>query len=486
MAQSTDGCASNTTSDQRLHTPKTLIISALPPNLLQAISPPNSGRVVLVLGAGCSAEDPTGLPLAGDLSAECCRRLVADGILAKGEVDDHRDLSAVAEAVYKKTGGQHELVNRFPPAAFRQAEPNEGYLILAALLVEGVLADTLTLNFDLTARTALATLGTKARVSTVRGPEEHEQLGARNLIYLHRDIDCNPDEIILRAAHLEEEWQEHWEEVIAQRVLASPITVFVGLGSPASVLVETTRRIIAARGTPSPSVYVVDPSPHDDSRFADALGIAPAEYFRMGWGDFMRALAQRVVEEHRASVERDCSALSTAVGTEVEDVGDLSSRLAEIGLLGLGKLRAAWMLCSGSYLPFEEGASLRHFCELVLAVRMVERISNRQARFSEDGLVGFHMDGYVTQVIVCSGCGWRTGALVETELSKRRETMRRKGQVPLVALVASVESSPEVATPPNIAADSDPDDLISGPVQIRIVSIASLRNDPGLVREVFT
>ena len=439
-----------------------------------------------MLGAGCSAEDPTGLPLAGDLSAECCRRLIADGVLTEDEVDDRRDLSAVAEAVYQKTGSQRELIDRFPLSAFRQAEPNEGYLIMAALLMEGVIVDTLTLNFDLTARTALATLGTGARVSTVRGPEEHTQLGARNLIYLHGDIDSPPDELILRAADLEKAWQEHWQEVIAQRVLAGPFTVFVGLGSPAPVLVETTKRILAARGTPPATAYVVDPLPHEDSGFAAALGIASGEYFPMGWSEFMRALAQRVVEEHRASVENDCAALSEELGMEAEDVGDLCSRLAEIGLLGLGRLRAAWMLGSGSYLPYEEGTPLRLFCDLVLGVQMVERVSGRQARFSEDGLVEFLGDGYVTQVMVCSGGGWRTGALIEAELSKRRKTMVPKGRVPPVALVAGVASSPDIATPSDITADTDPNDLVSGPAQLRIVSIVSLRDDPGRVKEVVT
>ena len=107
-------------------------------------------------------------------------------------VPDRRDLSAVAEAVVCKTGSQRELVQRFPPDAFRNAEPNEGYLILAALFLEGVLTNALSLNFDSVARTALATLGAGPRVSTIRGPVDHTQLGTRNLIYLHRDIDSSP------------------------------------------------------------------------------------------------------------------------------------------------------------------------------------------------------------------------------------------------------------------------------------------------------
>ena len=173
-------------------------IPKLPARLLEAISSPSGRRVVLVLGAGCSKEEPTSLPLAGELSAGCYRLLVEDGVLQHDEVESPNDLSAVAEAVVQKTGGQHELIVRFRPDRFRLAEPNDGYLIMAALFLEGAIADTLTLNFDLAARTALASLGAGASVSTIRGPEGHTQLGARNLIYLHRDIDSPPDEIILR------------------------------------------------------------------------------------------------------------------------------------------------------------------------------------------------------------------------------------------------------------------------------------------------
>ena len=106
----------------------------LPSDLLHAISAPGGGRVVLVLGAGCSSEEPTSLPLSGRLSEECHRKLVEDGILNAAEVQDKFDLSAVAEAVFGKTGSQRDLVVRFPPDAFRSAKPNDGYVIMAALV----------------------------------------------------------------------------------------------------------------------------------------------------------------------------------------------------------------------------------------------------------------------------------------------------------------------------------------------------------------
>ena len=53
--------------------------SPLPSAILHAISSDGGGRIVLVLGAGCSVEEPTDLPLSGDLSEDCHRRLCADG-----------------------------------------------------------------------------------------------------------------------------------------------------------------------------------------------------------------------------------------------------------------------------------------------------------------------------------------------------------------------------------------------------------------------
>ena len=458
-------------------------ILALPPSLLSAISSPGGGRVVLVLGAGCSNEDPTSLPLAGDLSEECHRKLVADGVLGEDEVGDRRDLSAVADAVVCRTGSQRDLVQRFPPDEFRLAKPNDGYLIMAALLLEGVLADTLTLNFDCAARTALAQLGARERVSTVRGPEDHSQLGTRNLIYLHRDIDSDPDSVILRTKDLEKAWCGSWGQVIAQRILAGPVIVFVGLGSPTSVLVDTTKRILAATGGRS-SVYVVDPTAYEESYFARELEIPSDAYLCMGWGEFMRVLSRRVVAEHGAAIERDCRELIRYHNYEEQEVSDLCRRLTEIGIVRLGQLRAAWMFDPSSYLPHEPGISLRLFSGLFLGVRMVEKLSGRQASFRDDGVVEFCQDRHVARVMVCSGRGSMDYARMEAELSDRRDRFMGLGKPFSVALIGGVESSADIATPSNIITETDPHDLVTGSAHLRIVSISDLRADHTLIREV--
>ena len=456
----------------------------MPSELLRAISSPQGGRVVLVLGAGCSYEEPTALPLSGDLSKRCYRKLVDDGVLTCGDVDNPYDLSAVAKAVVRKRDSQRELIERFPPGDFRQAEPNEGYLIMAALLLEGALADTLTLNFDHAARSALSRIGARNEVATITGPDGHDRISNRNLIYLHRDIDSQPDDLILRRCQLDQAWQEGWEQVVAQRVLAGPVTVFIGLGSPASVLVETMNRIMNALPENQANVFVVDTVAYDDSTTALELNVDEDAYLRMGWGDFMRALAHRVVREHCAELQIVCEGMVDELGIESEDVSDLCERLANVGLIGLGQLRASWMLREGSYMAKPNNDSLNHFGDILMGVRLLERLSGSRAQFFKEGLVEFTRGANVTQVIACSGAGWRNYASIQAKLSWRFRNLRREGRAPTVAMVAGVTSGPEVATPIDITVDTNSDDLVIGPPQLRVVSIDELRNDPERVKEM--
>ena len=214
-------------------------------------------------------ESPTNLKTARSLAADCHHQLVLNGVLEDGEVEDPSDLSGVAGAVFQKMESQQEVVLQFPPDDFRVAQPNTGYLIMGALLLEGAIADVMTLNFDRAATSALAQLGARTDVTTLRGPKDHSQLGQRNLIYLHGDIDGDADDLILRSAQLDD-WRGRWQEVVATRVLASPVVVFVGVGTASSLLVETTSRIHGALNTGA-RAYITDPRPYEDSGLAEAL-----------------------------------------------------------------------------------------------------------------------------------------------------------------------------------------------------------------------
>src|SRR5260370_16678329 len=83
------------------------------------------------------------------------------------------------------------------------------------------------------------------------GLRDHGQVSVINVIFLHRSALSPLETWILRTAALDA-WHGRWEEVVAARVLSSPVTVFAGLGTPSGVLLETTHKIkVAIPGEPA-------------------------------------------------------------------------------------------------------------------------------------------------------------------------------------------------------------------------------------------
>src|SRR6185436_17583294 len=95
-----------------------------PSVVLAAAGQPRGGHLAFVLGAGCSFESPTNLPLSRPLAEDAHRRLVLNGVLAEDACADPTDLSSVADAVFASVGRQHELVVELPRQRMRFASPN--------------------------------------------------------------------------------------------------------------------------------------------------------------------------------------------------------------------------------------------------------------------------------------------------------------------------------------------------------------------------
>src|SRR5437867_3568034 len=208
----------------------------LPADLLGAIAHADGGRVVMVTGAGCSFEEPTALPLARECALDVHRLLILDGVLTAGQCTNPEDLSCVTDAVRLQLGTQAPVVERLPINRFRNAQPNDGHLRVAAMMREEAIRAVVTLNFDLAFSTALAQVGAE-EVITLNGPQDHHRMGAVNLIYLHRNAHADPEDWILSTEAMENAWRGQWEGVIASAMLAAPVTVFAGLGTPAAVLI---------------------------------------------------------------------------------------------------------------------------------------------------------------------------------------------------------------------------------------------------------
>jgi hypothetical protein len=457
----------------------------LPAELLHAIAHSGGGRVVLVIGAGASVELPTGLPLSRECSVEAHRRLVADGVLSDGDCTDEEDLSCVADAVVSATGGQRELVERLPLDKFRHAEPNEGYLIAAALLRERAVACVMTLNFDLGMSGALMQVGAREDVGVVSGPDEHHRLAGVNLIYLHRNVNAGSDSWILRTAALENEWRAQWEDVIAHRVIGGPVTVFAGLGTPAGVLVATTVRIRTAIPDGA-HVFQVDPGERESSVFFTRLDLPDTAYLRMGWSDFMSQLAARVVEEHRSELESTCRQLISIESWDDEDPADLCRRLSALGLVGLGRLRARWTLNAGPYVP-RHLVTAEWVADLTLAIGLIEQSTGTEAVFEDDGVVELRRgDRVLGSVIVASGRGIRRWLALEAEVAQHSFRRRRRDPKPHFALVGAIqgERPDEVAPPSNVAIGDEPQSIVTGGSALELISVEELRDSPAVAQRM--
>jgi len=286
-------CRVLTQSNMNTNTARNSLL-ILPPPLLNAISSQTGGLVSIVIGAGCSVESPTEVPLARPLSEEAYRRLIVDGVLNEGDCEDSSDLSALATVVYEKTGSQAALVERIPMDLFRVARPNSGHLILVALMLEGAISHVLSLNFDLAVQNAAAQLGVQIRVVDAVGTPIPT---TTTIVQLHGSAAGPSESLILRKETLELEWIASWKQIVAHQILAAPNVLFVGLGSAAPVLSETVLLIAEAIGN-NKTFYQAGRDAHDQNYFAQQLQIPLARYMESTWCGVMDALAKRVVQEH--------------------------------------------------------------------------------------------------------------------------------------------------------------------------------------------
>jgi len=265
-------------------------------------------------------------------------------------------------------------------------------------------------------------------------------------------------------------------------MLAGPVTVFAGLGTPAAVLVESTRRIREAVPD-GVRIFQVDPLDRASSVFAIELGIEEPSYIQLGWVAFMRKLSERLVSEHRNQIETAVDGMIDAHGVSPEDVSGVLEQLTDRGLLGTGRLRARWILEPSSYVPHRSVDPV-HIANLLLAVAFVERETGSKAKFDEDGLVHFYKDhSLVGTIRIAAGRALLSWLALETRLRHLDQSLARRASY--AAVVCGVTPLPtDISTPTDIAAGEE-DDSIVGAVQTpRILTVEQLRADAGYVLEL--
>lgn len=460
---------------------------ALPSELLQAISAPGGGKIALVVGAGCSVEEPTCIPVAREWSREVHRRLIDDGVLQNGDCSDPDDLSLVADAVFEKRGSQRDLVERLRDQYdLKLASPNDGYRVAAALLCEGTISSVVTLNFDLALSNALSELGAGEIVGVIECPQDLPRQKAFNIYYLHRNVNATDPELwVLRSASLQRDWRGHWEPIITTRVLTAPVVVFAGLGSPIGVLIESAKLLRSALPTVR-TLYHVDPADKANSMFFKELALDDSAYIQCGWCQFMDNLSQRLLIEQIVQLKRAVDQKIRDDRLPHEDVADLLDRLQALGLVEFGILRANWLLHNKRYCPVDLNA-LSLIADLLLVLAMVGRVSGAEAVIAEDGLVEFHRDGRpVIAYIIASGRGHRGRLALEAALEPRRRQYRSRLVRPCGAIVGGTSGSwTTTVTPPTDVIRGDvSEDIVAGSAVLPLLHIDELRANPDRVRQV--
>lgn len=456
----------------------------LPDELLHAISSPGGGRVALILGAGCSVEAPTNIPVARTISLEIHRLLVNDGVLRNGDCAIPEDLSLVTDEVFARTGSQRAIVERFlSQYNLKLAPANEGYLIAAAMLCEGAIASIVTLNFDLGLSTALSYLGAGS-VEVIERPEDLSKQKLINVYYLHRNANsADPELWVLRSAALQDEWRNQWERIITTKVLVAPIVVFIGLGSPIAVLLESSKLLFNALPDVT-EIYQVDPSEQADSRFFQESGLDPSHYLQFGWGEFMNQLAERQVIEYRDQLLAASRRKVQEDELPAEDIGDILSQLTSLGLVKQGILRATWLLHNEPYRRVDPVA-LGLIADLLLAIAMIARNSGASSVIFENGTIEFLRDDRtVSAYIVVSGQGHRGRLAIAAQVLQRRRGYEGR-HTPNGIIVGGTSDYVHLPTPPDdIARGNLSTNDVIGPVGLPMYHIDALRADPDRIREV--
>lgn len=451
----------------------------IPPDLLAAASDRQGGKWVLVVGAGASVEQPTGLPTGAQCSIEAHRRLRADGVL-DADCAHPWDLSEVADAVYARDGKQAALVQQLPVNRFRTAEHNSGHLIAAVLLAEGSLAGVVTLNFDLSMSAALAAVGSGDLVSVISGPDDIRNLSNLNLVYLHRNAEAPAEEWILRSEFLNRVWADRWEPVIANRVLVAPNVVFAGLGSPAAALTRTIELIRNALPDAAVRIYQVDLAPYGTLPFTGALKLPPNQYLQIGWCAFMEEVAARVLAEHWNTFETAIRTAATENSEQPPDVRTVADACRRMGLFAFGAARARWLQHDGGYARTALVDS-RLIADLLSMIQLVTTRLGASLTLRADGVMELNEGPkLIASIALLSGRGVRTITAVEAALAVQSRYRPWTGAAPRTVVVTGHLPSPPATTPTSIIAEVDENDIVGG-ARPRVVSAYDLRATPALI-----
>lgn len=447
----------------------------LPPILTAGLRQLRAQKVVLVIGAGCSVEFPTSLDTASAISIAAHDELVACGAIVA--VEESWDLAKVADALESSQSSRQMLYDQLPIKKFRLAQPNDGYLIAAALQAEGVVKSVLSLNYDLAGVAALNRLGISA-VDEIYSSADVTTLSAQVFAFLNGSAISNGNDFVITTSDLEDSWQGGWQQLLTEHHMASPIVVFAGLGSNAPLLEAAVQRIETAIG-PTDATYLVDPGEIAANAFARDLRIDESKYFQQTWNAFMLECAGITLSAQLESSERQLPQLK---GRRPDMTPDLTlsgvfAQLSALGLVKYGLVRSRWFgdRDSESYDPYPEVGTTDHF-------RLLDLLAVVAAIMSHAESVALGEDGHLSAAISSGGKRKLTlfsSAAMSFDVAVTRLKHSRSDGDADVHIIAHTDPPASTAPPEDlIDGEEEGNSILNGP-RPRFVYLPSIVGDEG-------
>lgn len=473
--------------------------SQIPTDVLKALVEPGGAQITLVLGAGCSMEEPPGLKSAKVLAKEAYSRLVEEDVLPEETLEENErwDLTKVADAVETQTDSQRALTERLPVTKFINATCNDGHRIAVALMLEGAIAHVVTLNYDKSMSHALSELGAEDKIRTVWGPENRDQIQAPCLVYLHRKADSNHEEWIITEEDLKDGWKDEWEDLAALQTLLLPICIFAGIGSPVPVLTTKIREVRDAQD--DVQTLQIDPvarSEHlsKEVSFTEEAEISEDQFLQKGWSDFMNHLGERVAKSQIRETIEECDDLNRHDYEEIERglrdrVQDILERRVGFDILRLGKIRAVWLNAKNpKYVAHSEGDNVRRFAMLMLLIDLIELKKDCIAIIEENGIVKFYRDStHLASVQVVYGKGGDWWEDIDAQAYHNRQKTEVLSSTSVIGYGLSGEPD-QIDLPPDIAnpntSDQDKDSIMDPP-KLQFEEGDALYSNPDQIDRLF-
>lgn len=308
------------------------------------------GKLVLYLGAGVSAAEPTLGPM-GSTVADKLRGTVASMLACDETTLSGDTLEDLAERVAASGGAQLGALRALAVEVcrFRDLQPNYSHRAVARLMDEG-LAHVITTNWDCAIEQAGMAIG--LTISPITNDLDNQTAHAGIPLYKVHGTATRPDG--LRITNAEVNQPLDWAVAQTRTYMSSGTTVFAGLGTVGSYVADPIIKILREWSGYSDSVRIA--APDFPAAWRAILGnSAEGAHVPMHADDFFDNLLRAIVREALTTATTSARLLAQAESWAKPILDEVVALEHELGSHAADPILAWWRGCgipSSSGTPF--------------------------------------------------------------------------------------------------------------------------------------